>query len=260
MMISSNNWLVTFQPNPTAPLRLLCFTHAGGSATLFRTWGMSLAPMVEIVALQLPGHGHRMSEEPYVDLTALVEAILLGIGDVLDEKPFAFFGHSMGAILAFELARALRVQSLPQPAALFVASRRAPHLLSRNRPIHTLSDEEFFIAIDRRYNGIPLQIRNEPEILRLFTTVLRADLRVVETYHYQSSEPLAYPVKGFVGMDDNDTSPSELQEWAMHTSSTFDLTVLPGGHFFLRDQSAPLLNRLADTIATLKFAIRSKPS
>lgn len=234
--LNSNPWLVG-TPNPAATRRLFCFPFAGGGATAFRGWQAGL-PDVEVVALQLPGRERRLREEPLRSVDELVPRLDEAIAGLVD-LPFAFYGHSMGAVAAFELARRLRQQSLPMPQHLFLAARGAPQLERKAPPYDELSDLEFVDEINRRYGGIPVAILREPELMKLFLPAIRADFSILESYKYVEGPPLDCPITAFGGALDKEIKTAAIQGWQQQTTGPFVFHEIPGDHFFLhtyRDQ------------------------
>ena len=161
---TATGWLSYPKPNPQASIRLFCFPYAGGSAVVFRSWPEALPSNVEVVAVQPPGRGARIMEAPFTSLTPLVEAVAEAMRPQLD-KPFAFFGHSLGALISFELTRRLRSLGAPQPARLFVSGTGAPQLGQANRPIHALPDSELMEAL-RNLNGTPAEVLDNAELMQ----------------------------------------------------------------------------------------------
>lgn len=154
----------------------------------------------------------------------------------------------MGALLAFEVARALRERSLPQPVHLFVSGRQSPRSPFARKPLHLLPDGPFLRECVRRYQGIPQAILNEPELVKLFLPVLRADMQAVETYEYERQKALTVPMTAFHGSDDNTSKPEEIQLWANETQSGFSYLELPGGHFFLQTARDQVLEIIRETL------------
>ncbi len=229
-------WIRWIKSNPNAQLRLFCFPYAGGSAAIFRAWAAALPDEVEIGAIQLPGRGDRLAEVPFTHLTPLLEALVPALVPYLD-RPYVFFGHSMGAVISFELARRFT------PQHLFISGRRAPQSLSAPM-LHTLSDQAFLAKL-RSLNGTPQEVLANAELMQLFLPILRADFAVCETYEYAEGSPLKCPISVFGGMSDR-TEPIELLEaWRMHTQSDFSLSVLPGDHFFVQTEQPLLLNQIS---------------
>jgi len=179
-----------------------------------------------------------MLERPYTQLSPLVEALAQALAPLLD-RPFAFFGHSLGALVSFELARRIRRQYGVHPVRLFVSAGRAPQILHRGLPIHTLPDKEFLMEL-RRLNGTPSELLDHAELMELMLPLLRADFAVYETYQYSSEAPLNCPISAFGGLQDNKVSDSDLDAWRVQTSVSFSLRMFPGDHFFLKQ---PLLLR-----------------
>jgi medium-chain acyl-[acyl-carrier-protein] hydrolase len=233
-------WFTSQRPNPRARLRLFCFPYAGGGAAIYRLWPQSLPSEVEVSVAQLPGRGTRLREQPFTGLDALVRAAAEAIAPSLD-RPFALFGHSMGAMIGFELARRLREQGGPQPERLFVSGRPAPHLPDHDHFTYNLPEAELRREL-LRLNGTPREVLEHPELMELMLPLLRADFSVVETYVYRPGEPLGCPITAFGGLRDAEVSPEQLEAWREQTVGEFSLRMLPGGHFFLNDtQAQPLL-------------------
>lgn len=235
-------WFRCAQPNPQAQVRLFCFHHAGGGASAYVTWPVAL-PQVELYAVQLPGRETRLREQPLTQMAPVVEALYGAILPYLD-KPFAFFGHSMGSLIAFELAHTIRRCQGVQPTHLCVSGRRAPHLPEPFTPLHCLPDHLLLTAIQQRYGGIPTLILQDAELQALFAPVLRADLTLVETYQPGATDPLTCPIVAFGGERDPQTPAHALLAWRTLTANDFSLHLLPGGHFYLNEQRALLLARL----------------
>lgn len=229
--MSFESQFVISRPRPGATSRLFCFPHAGGGPIVFFDWAELLGPEIECVCLQYAGRGSRLREKPLNSVAELVEEIRKEIPKIV-EKPFTFYGHSFGGIVAFELARNLRRTGFPQPNQLFVGATRPPHLESPFSPIHQLPDGEFIENIQARYGGIPDAIYRSPEVLEMFLPAMRADFTAYETYCFQPDDPLDLPISAFAGADDTAVSVGSIQEWSLHTRAGFDINVLPGGHFF----------------------------
>ncbi len=241
-----NRTILRLSPNLSAVVRLFCFAHAGSGASTFRPWPAFLSPEVELCAIQLPGHETRYGEPLISNLTTLLPALARDITLFLD-RPFAFFGHSMGALIAFELARYLRRAGSPSPAHLFLSAFRAPHLPPPDPPVHTLPDAAFVAAI-RRLNGLPREIIGDAGMMRVLLPIMRADITLCETYTHLPDAPLACPISVFGGLDDPATAPDALAAWRVHTRHTFRLRLLPGDHFFPRTARPLLLRTLAEDL------------
>ena len=237
---ATNRWLVKAAPAKEARLRLFCFPYAGGSAVTFRRWHEALPPDVEVIAVQLPGRGARRAEAPFTNMRPLVEAVAAVVAPHLD-RPFALFGHSMGAAIAFELVRQLRRLYGAEPYHLFVSGRRAPHLPDTERPLHNMPEPEFVEEL-RRLNGTPPEVLAHKELMELMIPLLRADFSVAETYLLQPGEPLSCPLTAFGGVHDEHVEHEALAGWREHTTGPFAMKLFEGDHFFV-ETSRPLLLR-----------------
>jgi medium-chain acyl-[acyl-carrier-protein] hydrolase len=247
-------WLLPARPDPNAALRLFCFPYAGGSARIFRSWPQRLPPSVEVCAVQLPGRGSRLREPPFTDLDTLLRALAEALLPYLDQ-PFAFFGHSMGALIGFELARRLRERELPGPIRLFVSGHRAPQLDRHDPPSYDLPEPEFLEEL-RRINGTPGEVLEHPELIQLLLPLLRADFKVVQAYLYKPRPPLDSPITAFGGLQDEDVSREQMAAWREQTTAEFSLHMLPGDHFFIHTSEALLLEVLSRRLDQL---LRSLP-
>ena len=242
----------TFCPleRPHARLRLFCFPYAGVGASAYRTWAALVPETVEVRAVQLPGRESRLREACATAMPALVEDVTAGIQPLLD-RPFALFGHSLGALLAFETARRLAGVPGAGPAHLFASGRRAPHLPARSRPIADLEPGAFLEEIRRRYDGVPRQILEEPDLLALLLPALRADITLIESYRYEAVAPLECPITVYGGVDDIEARHDELSAWRVHTRSSFALRMFPGSHFFIRSFGAAVTSDLSGVLRRL---------
>jgi surfactin synthase thioesterase subunit len=247
----SNPWLWISRPNPAARLRLFCLPYAGGGATTFRTWHAHLPGDVEVCAVQLPGRENRFPEPPFTDLVELAQALPRHLLASLD-RPFALFGHSMGALIAYELAQRLFRQYGRAPTHLFVSGRGGPFVPRTGAVLHTMpADEELLAELQRRYGHIPAVMFEDAELRELFVRLLRADLTLVETYRCAVATPLPCPVVALGGACDRDASPDGLRTWQPLTAATFAMHVFPGGHFYFSDRVQPLLATISGYLQAL---------
>ncbi|AHJ29010.1 Thioesterase [Nodularia spumigena CCY9414] len=243
---TKNPWLIFPQPNPQAKLRLFCFPYAGGGASIFREWYKQLNREIEICAVQLPGRENRLIETPFNHLKSLINALSQEILPNLNQ-PFAFFGHSMGGLISFELARYLQQKHDLKPLHLFISGARAPHILETKPPIHNLPQPEFIQEL-RRFNGTPAAILENREFMKLFSPTLRADFAVLETYIYTESAPLSCGITALGGWEDTEVTLEKLVAWKQHTIDNFSIEMLPGNHFFLHSHRVQLLELLSKYI------------
>jgi medium-chain acyl-[acyl-carrier-protein] hydrolase len=239
-------WIAFGTPNPKARLRLFCFPYAGTGGSIFRTWPGGLPEDVEVCPVQYPGRGTRPMETPFTAISPLVQALAQALLPLLD-KPFAFFGHSLGALVAFELARQLRRQSGPQPVRLFVSADRAPRSPRRDRPINALPEADFLVELVR-LNGTPRKVLEDAELMQIMLPVLRADFAIYETYAYSPEPPLACVIAGLGGLQDQRVRRDDLAAWRDETDDAFSLRMFPGDHFFLNTAQPLLLQALSQDL------------
>jgi medium-chain acyl-[acyl-carrier-protein] hydrolase len=222
-------------------MRLFCLPYAGRGASTFREWQREAPPWLDICAIQLPGRENRWTEEPFSRIEPLVRALCDDLASYF-EPPFALFGCSMGALIAFELARALTPRDRT-PSHLFAAARRAPGRPESCPPCHHLSDEEFVRQLGA-YAGTPREILESPEVMSVYLPSIRADFALCERYVYGGGDTLACPVTVFGGRQDPHVSMDDLAAWQSVTSSSFGLRTFDGGHFFVHDNRTALLEAI----------------
>ncbi|WP_413206146.1 thioesterase II family protein [Rhodospirillum sp. A1_3_36] len=244
--VQFNRWITCPSPNPAAPLRLFCLPFAGGGASVFRGWGQSLSS-VELCPIQLPGRENRLSEPSFTTMGDLVERLAEEIMPFTD-KPFALFGHSMGALVSFELTRALRRRSAPLPTMLFLSAMRAAHLPLHREPLHGLDDAAFLAAV-KRFGGTPSDVFQHPELIELILPTLRADLRLCDGYRFEPDAPLDCPFILYAGRQDGEATPTDVEPWRQHTTRGARLRIFPGDHFFLRSDRDLLMRAMASALA-----------
>jgi medium-chain acyl-[acyl-carrier-protein] hydrolase len=233
-----------------AAANLFCFSHAGGTAATFRSWPAGLPSWLEVWAVQIPGRGSRWGESPLSTIPAMVDAIIPALLPHL-RRPFAFFGHSMGAVLAGEIARVLAKRESIAPRHLFVSSHRPPHMPGLETDLHTLSDDEFIDEIDRRYNGVPGGLLDEADLRTLLLPVLRADIAALETFRPSKGAALPCPISAFGGAQDSLVPRNHLEAWRDQTEGPFRVRTFPGGHFYFNQEREALLGDLAATLAPM---------
>lgn len=236
--MSTSPWLVgSAQAAPR--LRLYCFSYAGGGAHAYASWQAALGPQIEVRAVQLPGRGTRMHEAPYTAMAPLVQAFaqqLLG----QDDLPFAFFGHSMGALVALEVAHFCQRKRLPMPQQLIVSGATAPRYRGTPRALHQLPDAEL-IAELRKYGGSPPEVLNHLELMELLLPMIRADFQLIEQYAYRPTVPLAMPVTVLVGADDREATVVHADKWQEETTGPCAVHTFAGGHFFIQSEREAVL-------------------
>lgn len=243
----NDSWIAYRKPNPTKRFRLFCFSYAGGGASIYRPWIENLPALIDVCPIQLPGRENRIRETPYSQIAPLAEALSQQLQPYLD-LPFAFFGHSLGALVSFEVTRRLREQQLPLPLQLLVSACRAPQLPSRLPHIHRLPPEEMKKELSR-YNGTPGAVLENNELMELMLPILRADFAICETYTFKDEPPLSCPISALGGLQDETVSRNDLAAWQEQTTGTFRLRMFSGDHFYLHSDRLQLLTTLSQELA-----------
>jgi surfactin synthase thioesterase subunit len=239
-------WLAFRHPNLRARLRLFCFPYAGGGASVFRSWHSLLPMQVEICPIQLPGRENRLNETPFKRLSVLVDELVDVLLPVFD-MPFAFFGHSMGALVGFELTRRLRQYNQPLPFQLFTSGSGAPQMPNQKSPIHQLPKEEFIAAV-KYLKGTPDEVWQHEELVKILLPYLRADFEICESYIYQPEAPLSIPITVYGGRQDPKVGIEQLGAWSKQTINSCVVHLFPGGHFFLHNSREQLLMTLSQDL------------
>jgi acyl transferase domain-containing protein/surfactin synthase thioesterase subunit/acyl carrier protein len=231
-VLPTSDWITYPRPNPQARVRLFCFPYAGGGASVFRDWADALPSEIELCPIQLPGREERLQEDPFTDLSSLVDALLPVLRPHLD-TPFAFFGHSMGAMIGYEVTRQLRTQYAMEPVHLLISSRSAPQLANTAVPLRFLPAPSFMDELQRLYGAVPEVIQQNAELQDVFLPILRADVTLLETHAYVPGEPLNCPITVFGGEQDQSVTHAALAAWREHTRGAFTQHILPGDHFYI---------------------------
>jgi medium-chain acyl-[acyl-carrier-protein] hydrolase len=221
---------------------LFCFPAAGSGASSFRLWPALLGPAIDVYRIQPPGRETRFNEALLRTMESYVDALLPDLLEALEE-PFAFFGHSMGALVAFHVARRLRQDAGRLPRQLLVSAFRSPQAPPMKR-IHELADGDFIRELRETYEGIPEQLLDEPEVMALMLPIVRADLAVAASHRYEPGPPLACPITAFGGLNDRWVDERQLAEWCVQTSGPFRVQMFPGNHYYLATQTAALMDAI----------------
>jgi medium-chain acyl-[acyl-carrier-protein] hydrolase len=244
-----NTWFAFHKIQQQVKFRLFCLPYSGGGASVYHSWEGILPPTIEIIPIELPGRGSRMIEPPYTHIDDLVQDLSAALLPYLD-RPFAFFGHSMGALVGFEISRHLRDAHCLFPFHLFISGHGAPHIQDREKSIHELSDEQLVEKL-REMNGTQEEILNNPELRSIILPVIRADFSICGTYRYRPAAPLSCPMDIFGGLGDRYVPRCDLEAWAEHTSSACKVRMFPGDHFFLNQSRLLLLRVIAQELFAL---------
>ncbi|MET9297620.1 thioesterase domain-containing protein [Streptomyces sp. NPDC003077] len=243
-------WIRRFHPSPDSRARLVCLPHAGGSASYFHRISDVLQPSVEVLAVQYPGRQDRSHEPGVESVPELAEHVVSAAEPWLDAGPVAFFGHSLGAGVAFEAVRLLEHRRGIRPMSLVVSGRRAPSKV-RQEAVHRLDDDAFLAEV-RRLRGMDERVGREEELLRLLLPALRSDYKAAETYVYRPGPKLSCPVMALSGADDPTVRLAEMAAWRRHTTGPFWLRTYPGGHYYLNDLARDVGNDIADHLLVLR--------
>jgi medium-chain acyl-[acyl-carrier-protein] hydrolase len=238
---AATRWLRRCGGSPAPALRLICLPYAGAGASMFNTWQLPDRLAAEVWAVQPPGRENRWREPSVRRVEPMVHAIATALRPLLD-VPFALFGHSMGALLAFEVCRFLRRGGAPQPVRLFVSAHRSPDLPAWRPPVSPLAEPQFMARL-AEMTGPSRSVVLDPELLSVFAPMMRADFELCETYRYTVDDPLDMPFSCFAAVDDPEVRVDEVLAWQRHTSRESRVHCLAGGHLFLRDH--------ADTVRAL---------
>jgi medium-chain acyl-[acyl-carrier-protein] hydrolase len=243
-----NSW-ITHPRSDFAKLRLFCFPYAGGRASIFRSWSKKLTPYIEVCPIELPGRGNRLNESPFTRLEPLIQALAPTLLPYLD-RPFTFFGHSMGGLISFELAHLIYRNYGLVPSNLFISGRCAPQISASKPPIHDLPKPEFLDEL-RRLNGTPKAVLENTELMELLMPSLRADFTLLETYVYTYKPCLNCPITVLGGLQDSEVSCGDLEAWREETNANFSIQMFEGNHFFIHSAELPVLQFLSQELGRI---------
>jgi medium-chain acyl-[acyl-carrier-protein] hydrolase len=241
-------WVTCPEPRPQARLRLFCFHFAGGDSSIFRLWATQLPPFIEVCPIELPGRASRRAEAPITRFPELLQKLASMTHPFFKQLPFAFFGHSFGGIIAFELTRWMRRRGGPLPERLFLSACPALHIRQQPAPpIGHMSDDEFLEEIATRY-GTPYEVLASEEVRDTVLPALRTDLAVAESYRYVHEAPLDLPISSFGAWEDPEVSQEEVEAWRQQTTRDFRVRMFPGNHFFLAAERKRLHQALVEDL------------
>ncbi|WP_329562465.1 thioesterase II family protein [Kitasatospora sp. NBC_01266] len=249
-VVDSSLWLRNYHPAPQSRARLVCFPHAGGSASYYFPVSAALSPELDVFAVQYPGRQDRRAD-PFIDtIEELADVIHLALAPtVLDGTPFAFFGHSMGSVLSFEVARRFEERDGVSPVALFASGRRAPSRL-REENVH-LRDDAGIVREMRNLGGTDSRVLGDPELLEMVLPAIRNDYRAVERYSRGTEARISAPIVVLTADDDPRTTVEEARAWSDHTTGASDLHTFTGGHFYLEQHAGRVIEVISQTMAQL---------
>lgn len=244
MNSSKSSWLL-HRLKPNARMRLFCVPYAGGGASVYRSWTGGFPHEIEVCCIQLPGRENRLAEPLFTRMEPLVEAMAEALAPALD-RPFALFGHSMGGLIAYELAGLLQRRYRMTPNHLFVSACRAPEMPD---PIqwHVLGDQELMAEL-RQVPGFPAEVLEHPELMQVLLPIIRADSAVTETYVYREAEPLRFPLTVFASEQDEVIPMATIEPWRKYTRAAFDLKMVDGHHLFIQQQAPQMIRVILEKL------------
>ncbi len=241
-------WVVTPQSRAEAKTRLICFPYAGGGASAFKDWAVAAPDHLELSVVQMPGREDRLSEPLVTDMVSLVDTLTREI-IALDDRPFAFLGHSMGAIVCYEVACKLRAMGAAMPRHLFLSARAAPQLQDNGAPLRFLDNAPFMERLHQTYGAVPDAIRNSTELQDVFLPILRADVELLETYVDAAPEPLGLPITALGGASDPAITAAMLAGWRDRTTAGFAQHEFPGDHFYIHAEREAVMAAIVDALS-----------
>lgn len=240
-------WISNYRPVNSPRLRMICFPYAGSGPVVFHKWPDNLPQDVAVWGIRLPGRETRLREPAFTSLPPLITTVAEALRPYMD-LPFVIFGHSMGALIGFELVRYWREHGGPQPIHLLVSGHRAPHHPPQNPPCHQ-ADKQAFLNRIKMLGGTPEKFFALDDLVNAMLPTLRADFSVWETYEYKESAPLDIPITVFGGRSDSEATEKDFAAWQQHTSREFTLNLFSGGHFYFREDESPLLRLLYEILS-----------
>lgn len=252
----SNPWFQTFKtpvgitPDPN-PLRLYTFHHAGGSCQYFQPWVAKLPAWIELVSVQLPGRWNRVNEPAFLHMEQLTPVLGAEFKAKLAENPkqtYAFYGHSLGGLVAYDLTKYLIKENLPLPVHLFISSKRAVQDASHKFPIYELPMDKFEVMVAELYGALPPEVTADPDIKKMFLEITKKDMELLDTYIYTPDPLINVPLTILGGTEDHVITLDSILGWKELTSASCEIVQLPGDHFFLRESEAALLDKIVTTL------------
>lgn len=244
-----NKWVIIDEKKTEARLRLFCFPYAGGGSNIYKRWNECLPDDIELACIELPGRGRRINEPSIRQKDILVGSLKKAIIPYLEEKPFCFFGHSMGALIAYELIQSLNKDEGLLPKYFFPSAHRAPHLnRSTNKKTYDLSDKELIHRL-RELDGTPETILNNKELLNLVLPIMRADLQICETYQFSNdNDIIPVPITAFSGINDKNVTVQSIEEWGSLTNRSFEIIKMEGNHFFIHQFEQLIVQQIVEKL------------
>lgn len=245
---NSEKWFLTQRRNPAAKINVFCFHHAGGAASFYKNWSAALSSQVQLISVQMPGRESRYGEAFAESLEAMVSE-MLQYKAVFADKPFAMFGHSLGALFAFELARQLANHAGLAPRFVVASGHGAPRRGPPEELLHHLPDDRFIAKMREKYGGISDEVMNSPELLEFLLPRFRADIRIAEQHASREGAPVRFPVVVLHGRGDHSVSTDELLGWQKETHARVRIHEFDGDHFFIESSESQVIGMLNKLLA-----------
>lgn len=245
--VINERWFRVFKPSPSAKMRLFCFPYGGSGPSVFRDWADHFSDDIEVIGVLYPGRESRTTEPLTPDIKQMAEAMLPTILQYLD-KPFAFFGHSMGALISFELTRLLSAECSSLPEHLFVSAADAPHVV-KSDPIHHLPEEEFLQALIG-LNGMPREVLENTEFLEYVLPIIRSDFSACANYRYSEGPLVSCPVTAYGGSNDPRVDPQYVEQWCQYAGARFQVKMFAGDHFFMTSHQREMISAIHQELCT----------
>lgn len=246
VQVMTERWVVYPPRNNGAKIQIVCIPHAGAGVSAYRSWLLHPPTQAQLAIVRLPGRESRVTEAPITDMPHLANTLAAALTKTIT-TPYILFGHCLGALIAFELARHLMAIEAPQPVALCVSSFRAPHILRQGESISQLSDSSF-LSLLGTWRAIPAEVLNNAEMRAMVLPTLRADFALLESYRYQVGPPLRCPIVLFFGKEHSGDTEQNLMEWRMHTLGDFYPVALPGDQDDILQQSSAIFPRIFELV------------
>ncbi|HEX3048418.1 MAG TPA: thioesterase domain-containing protein [Bacillota bacterium] len=229
-------------------LKLFCLPYAGGSGMIYNQWKKSFHGLIQLCPIELAGRGVRFSEPFYASIAQAVDDVYELIKNELEQTPYAFFGHSMGSLLIYELVRKIENSGFAGPVHLFLSGRYPPHIIKRDIIYHLLPDAELKSEI-LKMGGTPKEVFENPELLAVYMAILRADYKILETYQFiPGNQVLNSPLTVFRGKEDESVTGDDLLKWRQYTKNECEIHEYEGGHFFIFDRMEDVIEIINDTL------------
>ena len=245
-MSPKSKWITVINKPAVVKMSMFIFPYAGGSAQTFKRWAPLFPTTTQVFAIQLPGRASRFTEPLLESIEDVLDALQPEIKPFL-QRPFAFFGHSMGAAISFELARLLEQEGI-QPLHLFVSGRSGPTRPHEREDYHSLPDSEFRVKM-RELNGTPPEILEHEELMDLMVPIVRSDFAISETYTFKPGYTLTCPLTAFGGVADPDVPEESVADWERHSNGSTAYHMMPGDHFFLHECSEAIVQKMVQYLA-----------